>query len=63
MTRTLNSGQSKLRGEVMGPSYGYDPNPDYEITDEAEFFFKYLTWGLRGVDGGGGYPPQNYPPI
>lgn len=40
----------------MGPGYGYDPNPDYELSDEAEFFFKYLTWGLRGVESGGGYP-------
>ncbi|MGV0625661.1 hypothetical protein [Mycolicibacter minnesotensis] len=47
----------------MGPGYGYDPNPDYDMSDEAEFFFKYLTWGLRGVESGGGYPPQNYPPI
>lgn len=53
----------------MGPGYGYDPNPDYEMSDEAEFFFKYLTWGLRGVESGGGYPrrttrrskPENRP--
>ena len=41
----------------------YDPNPDYDISDEGEFFFKYLTWGLRGVVDGGGYPPPNYPPV
>ncbi|TFV57614.1 hypothetical protein E4P42_14505 [Mycobacterium sp. PS03-16] len=41
-----------------------DPNPDYDATDELEFFFSYLTWGLRGVAGpGGGYPPPAYPPV
>lgn len=25
-----------------------DPSPDYDVSDEIEFFFRYLTWGLRG---------------
>ncbi|MCP9272453.1 hypothetical protein [Mycolicibacterium arenosum] len=35
-----------------------DPNPDYDISDEAEYFFNFLPWGLRGV-----YPPPAYPPV
>ena len=38
-----------------------DPNPDYDMSDEIEFFFRYLTWGLRGVQDGNGYPPPAYP--
>lgn len=33
-----------------------DPNPDYDISDEAEYFFNFIPWGLRGV-----YPPPAYP--
>jgi len=40
-----------------------DPNPDYDVSDEIEYFFRYLTWGLRGVQDGGGYPPPAYPPV
>ncbi len=35
-----------------------DPNPDYDISDEAEYFFNFIPWGLRGV-----YPPPSYPPV
>jgi hypothetical protein len=31
-----------------------DPSPDYDVSDEIEFFFGYLTWGLRGVQDGNG---------
>ena len=24
-----------------------DPSPDYDVSDEIEFFLRYLTWGLR----------------
>jgi hypothetical protein len=40
-----------------------DPSPSYDGSDEIEFFFRYLTWGLRGVENGQGYPPQAYPPV
>jgi hypothetical protein len=40
-----------------------DPSPSYDGSDEIEFFFGYLTWGLRGVTDGNGYPPQAYPPV
>jgi hypothetical protein len=41
-----------------------DPNPDYDASDEIEYFFNYFFWGLRGVAGpGGGYPPPAYPPV
>jgi hypothetical protein len=40
------------KGEVM------DPNPDYDATDEVEYFFSWLPWALRGV-----YPPPAYPPV
>ena len=41
----------------------YDPNPDYDGSDELEFFMKYMAWGFRGVVDGNGYPPPNYPPV
>jgi hypothetical protein len=40
-----------------------DPSPDYDASDELEFFFKYVPWGLRGVTDGNGYPPPAYPPV
>ena len=40
-----------------------DPSPDYDGSDEIEFFMRYLTWGLRGVQDGNGYPPPAYPPV
>jgi hypothetical protein len=35
-----------------------DPNPDYDASDEVEYFFNWLPWALRGV-----YPPPAYPPV
>jgi hypothetical protein len=35
-----------------------DPNPDYDASDEIEYFFNFVPWGLRGV-----YPPPAYPPV
>jgi hypothetical protein len=49
--------QDESRGGPM------DPSPDYDGSDEIEFFFRYLTWGLRGVQDGNGYPPPAYPPV
>jgi hypothetical protein len=41
-----------------------DPNPDYDTSDEIEYFFNYFPWALRGIVGpGGGYPPPAYPPV
>ena len=41
-----------------------DPNPDYDASDEVEYFFNWFTYGLRGIAGpGGGYPPPAYPPV
>jgi len=37
---------------------GVDPNPDYDASDELEYFFSWLPWALRGV-----YPPPAYPPV
>ena len=40
-----------------------DPSPDYDASDEIEFFMNYLTVGpARGHDGNG-YPPPAYPPV
>jgi hypothetical protein len=35
-----------------------DPNPDYDASDEIEYFLNFVPWGLRGV-----YPPPAYPPV
>ncbi|MDT5402785.1 MAG: hypothetical protein QOH27_2103 [Mycobacterium sp.] len=35
-----------------------DPSPDYDASDEIEYFFQFVPWGLRGV-----YPPPAYPPV
>jgi hypothetical protein len=35
-----------------------DPNPDYDASDEIEYFFGWLGWGLRGD-----FPPPAYPPV
>ncbi|MCV7079391.1 hypothetical protein [Mycobacterium szulgai] len=40
-----------------------DPSPDYDGSDEIEWFMRYLPWGLRGVEDGNGYPPPAYPPV
>lgn len=33
-----------------------DPSPDYEASDEIEYFFNWLPCALRGV-----YQPASYP--
>jgi hypothetical protein len=35
-----------------------DPNPDYDASDEVEYFLSYFPWIFRGV-----YPPPAYPPV
>jgi hypothetical protein len=32
--------------------------PDYDASDEIEYFFDWFAWTLRG-----NYPPPGYPPI
>jgi hypothetical protein len=36
-----------------------DPVPDYDGSDELEYFFSWLPWALRGTDWTGtpAYPP------
>lgn len=52
-----------MRSRLADPSVdGMDPSPDYDASDEIEFFMRYLSWGLRGVENGQGYPPPAYPP-
>ncbi len=52
--RGLHSGCVGVTWEVRG----MDPNPDYDASDEVEYFFTWLPWALRGV-----YPPPAYPPV
>ena len=39
---------------------GMEPNPDYDATDEVEYFFAWLPWALRGTDWTG---TPSYPPV
>ena len=60
----MRMGLDSLTGLVASREVGrMDPNPDYDVSDEIEYFFRYLTWGLRGVENGQGYPPPAYPPV
>jgi uncharacterized protein YkwD len=36
---------------------GFDPNPDYDASDEIEYGVDWFAWILRGK-----YPPPGYPP-
>jgi hypothetical protein len=58
LATSLSVGASK--GGEVNP---FDPNPDYDFSDEVEFYFRYFTWGFRGVLDGQGYPPPSYPPV
>ena len=51
---------SRLTGCAHWPleGWGMNPDPDYDATDEIEYFFSWLPWALRGV-----YPPPAYPPV
>lgn len=42
----------KVRWRVM------DVAPDYDASDEIEYFISWLPWALRGA-----YPPPAYPPV
>ncbi|BBZ78932.1 hypothetical protein MANY_42690 [Mycolicibacterium anyangense] len=55
------TGGARCRSETVVPvrkGSGMDPNPDYDASDEVEYFFSWLPWALRGV-----YPPPAYPPV
>jgi len=51
----IHSAQSDATMEVCE----MDPNPDYDATDEIEYFFSWFPWALRGTDWTGtpAYPP------
>lgn len=40
-----------------GGNNAIDPSPDYDGSDEIEYFFNWFPWTLRGV-----YPPPAHPP-
>lgn len=57
----FRTGGARRRIETAVPvrkGSGMDPNPDYDASDEVEYFFSWLPWALRGV-----YPPPAYPPV
>ena len=56
----LHSFDDRSRDQMGGPM---DPSPDYDVSDEIEWFMRYVPWGLRGVLDGNGYPPPAYPPV
>jgi hypothetical protein len=56
----LESGANHVATDSRGGPM--DPSPDYDASDEIEFFFNYVPWGLRGVESGSGYPPPAHPP-
>ncbi len=57
LTPGLTQKQCNVDASPRGPIH-MDPNPDYDASDELEYFFSWLPWALRGV-----YPPPAYPPI
>ena len=40
-----------------------DPSPDYDASDEIEFFIKYSPGASAGSRTEHGYPPPAYPPV
>jgi hypothetical protein len=55
--RSVQSGLDSVGADFRRSGH-MDPNPDYDASDEIEFFFNALAWGLRGD-----YPPPAYPPV
>src|SRR6201998_3849448 len=41
---------------VLAENVPLDPVPDYDASDEIQYFFNWLPWSLRW-----GYPPPDYP--
>lgn len=54
----VRTGRARLPVTGSTGRTSMDPNPDYDATDEVEYFFSWLPWALRGV-----YPPPAYPPV
>jgi uncharacterized protein YkwD len=50
-------GQPQTPVDTTPVNSGFDPNPDYDASDEIEYGIKWFPWILRGV-----YPPPAYPP-
>ena len=57
---------ARVLGDTLWPvgthdgGLNMDPNPDYDATDEIEYFFSWLPWALRGTDWTG---TPTYPPV
>lgn len=49
--------QQPVDTTASGAGTGFDPNPDYDASDEIEYAIDWFPWILRGV-----YPPPAYPP-
>jgi uncharacterized protein YkwD len=50
-------GQPEVPVDTTDDGSGFNPNPDYDASDEVEYGMDWLPWILRGV-----YPPPAYPP-
>lgn len=48
----------RTKRKSKGAVSNMDPSPDYDATDELEYFFSAFPWALRGV-----YPPPAIPPV
>jgi len=57
-TRNRDPAAKLASNKLVGWRYLMDPSPDYDASDEVEYFFNWVPWGLRGV-----YPPPAYPPV
>ncbi|BBZ01375.1 hypothetical protein MCHIJ_08120 [Mycolicibacterium chitae] len=58
MASVGNGPDPRCAGLAAGYTSRMDPNPDYDASDEIEYFFSWLPWALRG-----NYPPPAYPPV
>ena len=57
-TAHVNRSEAHLTSHILTKEGFMDPSPDYDASDEIEYFFSWLPWALRGV-----YPPPAYPPV
>lgn len=56
----LGTGGDTLSAIGHAMEVDMDPSPDYDATDEIEYFFSWLPWALRGTDWTG---TPSYPPV